>query len=194
MSCFLLFLLWLITTLSQRFLQLLWGILHWKLHILIVPMCFYLGREIFISVLPQIHSHLQIPTCPVQCEFSTVGCYLICGLTALLQGTQIVFVERKWSIIIHPFPWSVLVILVGREALNLAVLMPRSSTKLQRNHSFSWLWEKKSMKQTCIDWFRQRFSHSISKNQLWAKAGCSFEQTSSLSGKETQVATNNIML
>lgn len=53
--------------------------------------------------------------------------------------------------------------------------MPCSATELQRNRSCRRLW-KKSMKQTCIDWFRQRVSHRFSKNELWVKAGCSFEQ------------------
>lgn len=35
--------------------------------------------------------------------------------------------------------------------------------------------EKKNMKLTCIDLFTQRFSHSISKSELWVKGGCSFK-------------------
>lgn len=109
--------------------------------------------------------------------FFPFWCHLICGFNALLQGTWIVFAETKANITILPFPWPVLMKRVGKEALNLAVLMPWSSTKLQRNHSCSQMWEKKkkSMKQTCIDWFRQRFSHSISKKKS-PKTGCSSKQ------------------
>lgn len=48
-------------------------------------------------------------------QYCTLFCYTVAKLSTLPHGTQTVFVERKGSIIIHSSPWSILVILVGRE-------------------------------------------------------------------------------
>lgn len=67
----------------------------------------------FSELLQVTNSHLSaVQYCTL---FSALGYYLVAKLSTLLQGTQTVFVERKGSIIIHSSPWSVLVILVGRE-------------------------------------------------------------------------------
>lgn len=103
--------------------------------------------KIFLKSTPA----FPFPTWTLSGRISVFSCYKICGFSSLLQGMQTVIVERKGSIIIHPVPCSVLVIPVGWEALNLAVLMPCCSTELQRNHSCSRLWEKAWNRLVLID-------------------------------------------
>lgn len=71
--------------------------------------------------------------------------------------------------------------------------MPSSSTELQRNRSCSRLRKKAWNRLVSIDSDR-RFSHRISENKQWVKAGCSFEQRHCCLDGKTQLATDAIIV
>ena len=158
---------------------LIWRIIIWKLHMFNCSHVLLSSRGLLcVSALPAIANlKKKFPAdyCPVKTT-QTPALWVNC----LPPGhTNCIFWERRENIT-HCYYSLISLLTAGdtsgkRAPLTLPVLMPSSSTELQRNRSCSRLRKKAWNRLVSIDSDR-RFSHRISENKQWVKAGCSFEQ------------------
>lgn len=146
-----------------------WRIVIWKLHILNCSHALLSSRGLLrVSALPAIANlKKKIPSWLLLLKTTQTPALWVNRLPP--GHTNCIFWERRENIT-HCY-YSLISLLTagdtsGRRApLTLPVLMPSSSTELQRNRSCSRLREK-GMKQTCIDWFRQK----IFPSHQWKQA------------------------